>query len=113
MKAMDERQKMRFKKGILNLAEEILYLQPVCKASGSSVNAQSKDSSMNTLSRDSSMDILAGDSSIESAPPTPTDDDATGGQQFFSVPQQIELEENFNMGRYLSFLPKSGSLPQN
>ncbi|CAH1114858.1 unnamed protein product [Psylliodes chrysocephalus] len=63
MKAMDNRQKIRFKKGILNLAEEILYAQSVQKE-GASINAQSKGSSMNLLATNSLMNTLPRDSLI-------------------------------------------------
>lgn len=101
MKAMDNRQKIRFKTGILNLAEEILYGQPVQKA-GSSKIAQSKGSSLNNSS------IRA--TELES--PMAIVDYTTNGEQF-NMQQQIEQEHDFNIQKYLSFLPKSGSLPQN
>ncbi|CAH1965942.1 unnamed protein product [Acanthoscelides obtectus] len=105
MKAMDDRQKLYFKREILNLTEQIRYAQPDHKA-GSSINAQSKSSSVNTLSRDSSIQT------IECTSPKSIEDDANGGERFFNMQQQIEQEEDYTMERYLSFLPKYGSHPQ-
>lgn len=99
MKAMDDRQKMRFKRGVLRLAEEILYPETVYSAE-SSVYAQSKSSSITALARDSSMN------NFECASPMPTDDDLTSGDQSLNIHPQIEEAEKFNIGKYLNFLPK-------
>nr|CAI5840217.1 unnamed protein product [Callosobruchus analis] len=89
MKAMDERQKMRFKRRILDLAEDILYPQLNCKVSSSSTNGQSKDSSMRT----SSMDTLAGNFFIKGAPPMPTDDNAADGNNTSACRKKLNWKE--------------------
>ncbi|VEN39139.1 unnamed protein product [Callosobruchus maculatus] len=99
MQAMNDRQKMRFKRGMLELAEGILYPPLVREASGSSITTQSIGSSMNALSTNSSMDTLARSSSTEGAPSMPTHDAATGGDQYFSMQQPTEHGDNYNVGK--------------